>query len=139
MGVVLQCQVTFVRGLVHSLVRGWLKCRLKSQSSERKAKTPNHHRKAPSSKSCDLVKFNYHVYCRSDPGYQFVYFNEMNLAVKSQSSMRKAISPDILRLLTEVLTCALNFKHFVYYSNYVLLFHISVLSYKPNFNGLADA
>lgn len=40
--------------------------------------------------------------CRSDPGYQFVYFNEMNLAVKSPSLMRKAISADVLRLLTEV-------------------------------------
>lgn len=129
MGVVLQCQVTFARSLVHSSVRGWLKCQLKSQSSERKAKTPNHHRKAPPSKSCDLVKFNYHVYCRSDPGYQFVYFNEMNLAVKSQSSMRKAISPDILRLLTEVLTCVLNFKHFVVIMYFYFIFqfcHISV-------------
>ena len=29
---------------------------------------------------------------RSDPGYQFVYFNEMNLAVKSPALTRRAIT-----------------------------------------------
>jgi hypothetical protein len=42
------------------------------------------------------------IISRSDPGYQFVYFNEMNLAVKSPALTRRAITPDILRLLTEV-------------------------------------
>ena len=48
------------------------------------------------------VDYNIVLIVRSDPGYQFVYFNEMNLAVKSPSLTRKAISADVLRLLTEV-------------------------------------
>lgn len=40
-----------------------------------------------------------------DQQYRFLYFNEMNLAVKSPLlSRRIAISPDAMRLLTEVNT-----------------------------------
>ena len=57
-------------------------------------------------KNYDRLCSKYHAMfklSRSDPGYQFVYFNEMNLAVKSPVLTRKAISADVLRLLTEVL------------------------------------
>lgn len=56
-----------------------------------------------------ITKFQSQL-CRIEQQYRFVYFNEMNLAVKSPMLSRRSphlnISMDAMRLLTEVhMTC----------------------------------